>query len=66
MNDLRKNTEIVSAFAFGEEQHVTLPPHFQDKYLSEFLKEKGHTGIKVRKIAPTIEDTFIKLMLENQ
>ena len=31
MNDLRKNTEIVSAFAFGEEQHVTLPPHFQDK-----------------------------------
>ncbi|HAK79330.1 MAG TPA: ATPase [Runella sp.] len=66
MNDLRKNTEIVSAFAFGEEQHVTLPPHFQDEYLSAFLKEKGHTGIKVRKIAPTIEDTFIKLMLENQ
>lgn len=66
MNDLRKNAEIVSAFAFGEEQHVTLPPHFQDKYLQEFLKEKGHTGIKVRKIAPTIEDTFIKLMLENQ
>lgn len=66
MNDLRQNTQIVSAFAFGEEQHVTLPPHFQEKYMLEFLKEKGHTGIKVRKIAPTIEDTFIKLMLENQ
>ncbi len=66
MNDLRQNTQIVSAFAFGEEQHVTLPSHFQEKYISEFLNKKGHTGIKVRKIAPTIEDTFIKLMLENQ
>jgi len=67
MKDLRTNTEIVSAFAFGEVQHVTLPPQMSgESYLKNFLETKGHTGIKVKKVAPTIEDTFIKLMLENQ
>jgi ABC-type multidrug transport system ATPase subunit len=67
MKDLRRPTEIESSFAFGEEQHVTL--HSQEngeRYLTNYLTEHGHTGIKIRPILPNIEDTFIKLMLENQ
>lgn len=67
MKDLRMPTEIKSSFAFGEEQHVTL--HTQKNgeiYLKNYLTERGHTNVKVRPILPTIEDTFIKLMLQNQ
>ncbi len=67
MKDLRIPAEIESSFAFGEEQHVTLRTKENgERYLSDYLTEHGHTGIKIRKIDPTIEDTFIKLMLENQ
>jgi ABC-2 type transport system ATP-binding protein len=67
MKDLRMPTEIESSFAFGEEQHVTLRSQENgERYLTNYLTEHGHTGIKIRPILPNIEDTFIKLMLENQ
>ena len=67
MKDLRRQTEIESSFAFGEEQHVTLRSQENgERYLTNYLTEHGHTGIKIRPILPNIEDTFIKLMLENQ
>ena len=67
MKDLRIPTEIESSFAFGEEQHVALRTQENGVlYLTNYLTERGHTSIKVRPILPNIEDTFIKLMLENQ
>ncbi len=67
MKDLRMPTEIESSFAFGEEQHVALRTQENGVlYLTNYLTERGHTSIKVRPILPNIEDTFIKLMLENQ
>jgi ABC-type multidrug transport system ATPase subunit len=67
MKDLRLPTEIESSFAFGEEQHVTLRTQEKGEvYLINYLTERGHTNIKVSPIRPTIEDTFIKLMLENR
>lgn len=67
MHDLRKPAEIESSFAFGEEQHVTLrSKEHGELYLTEYLVQSGHKDIRVRKIEPTIEDVFIKLMLENQ
>lgn len=67
MNDLRQPAEITSSFAFGEVQHVTINnAEMGEQYIRHYLLERGHTGIEVHKIAPTIEDTFIKLMLENQ
>jgi ABC-2 type transport system ATP-binding protein len=67
MKDLRMPTEVESSFAFGEVQHVTLRTQENgEHYLTNYLKERGHTSIKVSAILPTIEDTFIKLMLENQ
>ncbi|MEZ4903784.1 MAG: ABC transporter ATP-binding protein [Spirosomataceae bacterium] len=67
MHDLRLPAEITSSFAFGEVQHVTLShAELGEQYLKNYLIARGHSGIEVKKIAPTIEDTFIKLMLENQ
>jgi hypothetical protein len=67
MKDLRMPAEIESSFAFGEEQHVTLRTQENgERYLTNYLTERGHTSITVRPILPNIEDTFIKLMLENQ
>lgn len=67
MHDLRKPAEIESSFAFGEEQHVTLrAKEHGERYLTDYLVQRGHQDIRVRKIEPTIEDVFIKLMLENQ
>jgi ABC-2 type transport system ATP-binding protein len=67
MKDLRTTPEIKSSFAFGEEQHVALAqPDNGEAFLRQYLTDHNHTGIKVRKIPPTIEDVFIKLMLENQ
>lgn len=67
MKDLRMPTEIESSFAFGEEQHVALRTQENGVlYLTNYLTERGYTSIKVRPILPNIEDTFIKLMLENQ
>lgn len=67
MKDLHIPTEIESSFAFGEEQHVRLRTQENGaQYLTNYLTERGHTSVKVRPILPNIEDTFIKLMLENQ
>jgi len=67
MNDLRIPAEIASSFAFGEVQHVTLSnTEMGEQYLKKYLTERGHSGIEVKKIASTIEDIFIKLMLEKQ
>jgi ABC-2 type transport system ATP-binding protein len=67
MKDLRLTPEIESTFAFGEEQHVTLQSLLDgEQFLHQYLSNLGHTGLKIRKITPNIEDIFIKLMLENQ
>ncbi len=67
MKDLRLTPEIKSTFAFGEEQHVTLQSLLDgEQFLYQYLSNLGHTGLKIRKITPNIEDIFIKLMLENQ
>lgn len=67
MKDLRLTPEIKSTFAFGEEQHVTLQSLLDgEQFLHQHLSNLGHTGLKIRKITPNIEDIFIKLMLENQ
>ncbi len=66
LSDLRKNNEVESCNAFGEFHHVT----FRDGDLAEnqlklmnFLKSKEHhSQIELKRITPTIEDCFIKLM----
>jgi ABC-type multidrug transport system ATPase subunit len=70
LEDLRKDEEVKSSFAFGDSIHVTVsplnPPQGDLKSLSiekltEYLKEKGHKDIDIKPIEPTIEDCFMDL-----
>jgi ABC-2 type transport system ATP-binding protein len=62
--DLRSYPGTLSCFAFGEFLHLT----FQDdnaeseSQMLRYLDEKGHAGVEFKKVQPTIEDCFIKLL----
>ena len=65
MLDIRAYAGTISCFAFGNESHVSLnATESGSGALEQYLKGLKHTGLKIRKIKPNIEDTFIKLMLE--
>lgn len=68
LNDLRKSDEVETSFAFGEYLHVTLQNNNTAGIaaLEKLIAAQGHTDIEVKTIAPTIEDSFIRLMNKNQ
>lgn len=60
---LRKENEVKSSFSFGETHHVTLRNQYQaSTFFHQFATTNQISGWKVKKIEPTIEDCFIKLM----
>jgi ABC-type multidrug transport system ATPase subunit len=60
---LRKENEVKSSFSFGETHHVTLRnQHQASTFFHQFATTNQISGWKVKKIEPTIEDCFIKLM----
>ncbi len=63
MQQLKSMEEVFSCYPFGQEHHVVFKNESQstDSILT-LLKEKGHTGAQIKKIDPTIEDCFMKLM----
>lgn len=64
LEDLRKQEQVKSCFAFGEYHHLTFQensPEIQQS-LREDLEKLGHTAIELKEITPTIEDCFIQLM----
>lgn len=66
MQDIKAYEGTNSCFAFGEENHVTLKPSLpEEQKLKAYLKGCGHVDVSVEEVEPDIEDTFIKLMLEN-
>jgi ABC-2 type transport system ATP-binding protein len=62
--DLRTYESTLSCFAFGEYMHITFKNDKTDNSapLLNYLTEKGHNGIELKKVKPTIEDCFIKLL----
>ncbi|WP_291910486.1 ABC transporter ATP-binding protein [Chitinophaga sp. CB10] len=64
LKDMRENPAVESCYAFGEYLHLTMKSETADAImaLEGFARERGHTGITVKEIAPGIEDTFIRLM----
>jgi ABC-2 type transport system ATP-binding protein len=64
LNDFRNHPEIESCYAFGEYVHITVKD--QETPAMETLRgiamQKAHSGIVIKEIAPTIEDSFIRLM----
>ncbi len=66
MNQLLKDVRVLqqmdNCFAFGEYLHVSLKTEADLEEMTTALTAKGHAGIEVKQIEPTIEDCFIKLM----
>jgi ABC-type multidrug transport system ATPase subunit len=62
LTDLRTFNATISCFSFGDEHHLSLKADITAEMIINFLKEKGHTDIVVKKIQPNIEDCFMELM----
>lgn len=63
LRDLRAFEASDSCYAFGENHHLTL----RDKSLGateilQYLHDKGHEAVEVKRISPSIEDCFMALM----
>lgn len=66
LQDLRADDRIESCFAFGEYIHLTLESDDHNpEIIKEIAQQNQHSGINVKVITPTVEDSFIRLMNEN-
>jgi hypothetical protein len=63
--DLRCAPEVKSCYAFGDVHHVALRLDADMSVLESRLKEKGYADIDIRAIAPTVEDCFMRLTVED-
>jgi ABC-2 type transport system ATP-binding protein len=62
LQELRNHTAVKSCYAFGEYLHISIKEEgYKDQLLKE-LDKKGHSGVELKQIEPTIEDCFINLM----
>ena len=64
INDLRKNENIGSCYAFGEHHHITFRSASDNAKttLIDYLRSAHYESIELKEIKPSIEDCFIKLM----
>ena len=64
LNDFRNHPEIESCYAFGEFLHITIKDQETSaiETLRRITTQKAHSGIVIKEIEPTIEDSFIRLM----
>ena len=60
-NTLLNQKEVESCYAFGDNLHVTFHQKWYDNELKNNFLNKINQAIEVKKIQPTIEDTFIRL-----
>lgn len=61
LTDLRNFPSVTSSFSFGETVHVTLEGGMGSEDLKLHLEGKGHSGVVIRAIRPTVEDCFMLL-----
>ncbi|NLR66396.1 ABC transporter ATP-binding protein [Chitinophaga varians] len=68
LTSLREDAAIDSCYAFGEYVHVTFREDTGRDLLQwqQSLAAKGHEQVEAKKISPSIEDSFIRLMNEKQ
>lgn len=62
LHQLRAYPNVLSCYAFGDCHHMNTTKEMLDtQKLLEYLKQLGHESIKIERIEPTIEDTFMAL-----
>lgn len=60
---LGSNNAVATSYAFGEYAHATFKEHVNhEQDILSILEHAGMDNIEVRRIEPTIEDCFIKLL----
>ena len=68
LDNLRSDSAIESCYAFGEYLHLTLVNDSEnaEQAIKQLAKKYNTEGFEVKKITATIEDSFIRLMREQQ
>ncbi|MFV0606727.1 MAG: ABC transporter ATP-binding protein [Niabella sp.] len=65
LKELRTDAAVESCYAFGDNLHLTLSSNLGNEQNLQVLAEKYNPiNLTIKKIAPTIEDSFIRLMSE--
>ena len=59
LKDVRKCSQIKSAFAFGAEIHAVIDDEDKIEDINNQLKNLGHKNIEIYRISPAIEDCYI-------
>jgi ABC-type multidrug transport system ATPase subunit len=64
LNDLRRNDEILSCYAFGEFVHLSFRKDGESSQqkLLDYITANGHKHVELKQIVPTIEDCFMRLL----
>ncbi len=62
LKDLAEYPESKDAYSFGEYHHAVMKDEFDETNLKEYLEQKGHKQIEIKKTEPNIEDRFMQLM----
>jgi ABC-type multidrug transport system ATPase subunit len=65
MYDLQDYLPVYSAYRFGEFIHIALQQETAEGEISTYLQQKGHSGIVVKTIEPTIEDCFMDISISS-
>ncbi|HEY4322485.1 MAG TPA: ABC transporter ATP-binding protein [Mucilaginibacter sp.] len=66
LKDFRSDAAIESCYAFGEYLHITLRGDSRSENIFKELEAKYHPqDFEAKRITPTIEDSFIRLMMKN-
>jgi ABC-2 type transport system ATP-binding protein len=65
INTLRKNTDILTAYPFGDSVHITITDDNLHDSLYEYLIKEGIHDAVIREAEPGIEDRFLELMEHN-
>jgi ABC-type multidrug transport system ATPase subunit len=68
LKKFRADPAVESCFAFGEYLHVTLKANNQSgiDHLNEMASKNSVQDFEAKFITPTIEDSFIRLMIKNE
>lgn len=67
LENLRSDKAVESCYAFGEFLHLTLTQHDnKEQSVKDIAIKYNPEELEIKKITPTIEDSFIRLMREQQ
>lgn len=66
LRDLRSYPLTRSSFSFGAAYHVTFREPPEPDALRDFLTARGHSGIGMEPVSPTVEDCFMLLLKKQQ